>query len=384
MDDTVWVLQSMTDKVPAGVEIELQFEKDKITGKGVCNRYFADYELNGKQINFQSVGATKMMCEQHNDWEAKYFQALQNAQEFTLQKEKLIIKTKDGDLIFKPANTTTSMGPASGGPNFSGVYYSGRPSEQYWQSLMIYPAGQGFQVVFSASPVNNEPACYFQAQGYVQDNRLVVPLAEKRDQVKMVITNTADTVSVFTEAFEDRLALLYYCSGGASLAGTYVKDSNLILSEDRLGTLELNVEVVVDKQTLATHFPNQPVVQGISQQDGPDYTYYSLQKEGKEVIRITVSKFLGGSNQQINSAMIYTEEIPDQYGIRKGMTYTQAKQIRPSLQLITNSHFHTYAFDEVSNIKYEICCNTDQLDKTTWSEQEVRDWKIKSIIWEAS
>ena len=51
MDDTVWVLQSMTDKVPAGVEIELQFEKDKITGKGVCNRYFADYELNGKQIN---------------------------------------------------------------------------------------------------------------------------------------------------------------------------------------------------------------------------------------------------------------------------------------------------------------------------------------------
>ena len=227
IEGTSWVLEHMSGAIPSGVDIDLQFEKDKINGKGVCNRYFSNYELNGQQIMIQAVGATKMMCHEHNNVEAKYFEALQNAQEFSIQNDQLTIKTKGGNLIFKPTNKTSSMGAAKSSPNFSGQYYSGS-LDQYWQSLTIYPDKKGYQVIFSASIVGDEPACYFQGKAYVEDSKLVVPLPEKESKPQMVIIKKEKTVEVFTEAEENRLILLYYCSGGASLAGTYTERPTIV------------------------------------------------------------------------------------------------------------------------------------------------------------
>lgn len=382
IEGTSWILQSMSGQIPSGVEIDLQFEKDKINGKGVCNRYFANYKLSGQQITFQSVGSTKMMCPEHSDLETKYFDALQNAEAFSIQDGELTIKTKDVNLVFKPTSRNSSMGAVKSGPSFSGQYYTAS-LDQYWQSLAIYPDGEKYQVVFSASTVADEPACFFQGVGHLEGSKLVIPLVEKGDQTKMVITKKEKAMEVITEAATDRLALLYYCSGGASLAGTYVSQSDLMLSENQLGSIELKPGIIINEKILAAQFPDLQVVREIGQGDRPNFTYYSL-KNTDEATQMVVDIKSSQQAQELNSVKIYTPDIPDQYGIRSGMTYAQAKKIRPSLRLITNTHFHTYAFDDASHIKYEICCNTDQIDKTTWSEQEVGNWKINSLIWEAA
>ena len=156
----------------------------------------------------------------------------------------------------------------------------------------------------------------------------------------------------------------------------------MFLSESQLGTLPLEPSITANVKNIEAHFPSLQVALRKGQQDGPNFTYYSLQKE-KEIIRLVMGVKPKQKAQELSTVVIETPDISDQYGVRKGMTFTQAKHIRPRLQLITNSHFHTYAFDDTSNIKYEICCNTNQPDKTNWSEKEVSNWKITAIIWEA-
>lgn len=383
INNTSWVLHSIQGTKVSEVDISLEFAAERISGKGICNRYFANYKLNKQQIIVESVGATKMMCPEQAALEDQYLMALQNAQTWSIDNQFLTIKTSDGDLVFKHAGEISSMDTVEDSPDFSGQYYT-VSTDEYWQSLTIYPGiEEDYQVVFSARTVGGEPACYFQGDAYVEGTRLMVSLPKNEEHIRMQLSKSRDTIRVFTEEAADRLALLYYCSGGASLAGTYIDQPGLVLSENKLGTFQLVPGTIADEKILTKHFPDWLIEQRTGQRDGPIYTYYELTK-GKEAIQLTVGKEQGQAPEELSSIAVSSQGIPDQFGTRTEMTFSQAKRIRPNLQLVTDAHFHTYAVDSVSRIRYEICCNTDQVDKTDWSEKEVDDWKVKSIIWDAN
>lgn len=100
---TFWTLTSMPGEVPAGVDINIQFEDTRMAGKGVCNRYFSDYLMDGNKISFKAIGATEMMCMEHSDIEVKYFQTLGKAETVKVVNDELTIQTANGDLVFAAA-----------------------------------------------------------------------------------------------------------------------------------------------------------------------------------------------------------------------------------------------------------------------------------------
>jgi putative lipoprotein len=66
--NTQWRLTQLGDQVvgeSAGanaVGLQLQSQNLRLTGFGGCNRMFGGYSLDGDQLKFDQIGATKMAC----------------------------------------------------------------------------------------------------------------------------------------------------------------------------------------------------------------------------------------------------------------------------------------------------------------------------------
>ncbi len=100
IEGTFWKLTYMNGEIPEGVEVSAVFQDGKATGKGVCNRYFADYEIDGGKLKIGPVGATKMMCGENAMLESQYFGILPKAQTFSVKDGELNIQCEGAKLRF--------------------------------------------------------------------------------------------------------------------------------------------------------------------------------------------------------------------------------------------------------------------------------------------
>jgi heat shock protein HslJ len=88
------------------VTIQFSDEGNKISGKGGCNNYFSDYEVNEEDIKFGMIGSTEMYCENPQglmDQETAYFKLLQNVNMFeidTANKRLTLYTSNEKVLIF--------------------------------------------------------------------------------------------------------------------------------------------------------------------------------------------------------------------------------------------------------------------------------------------
>jgi heat shock protein HslJ len=72
------------------VNIQFSPENNRISGKGGCNNYFSDYEINEDDIKFGVIGSTEMYCEQPDglmEQESAFFKLLQNVNMFEIDTE---------------------------------------------------------------------------------------------------------------------------------------------------------------------------------------------------------------------------------------------------------------------------------------------------------
>ncbi len=78
------------------VEATLEFpEEGRAAGNGSCNRFFGTVEMKGETISFGPLASTRMACaEATSNQEAKYLEALQSAERFTLDGSTLSIYSK--------------------------------------------------------------------------------------------------------------------------------------------------------------------------------------------------------------------------------------------------------------------------------------------------
>jgi putative lipoprotein len=82
--NTDWRLTRLGERIldnPPGadaVRLQLQAQNPRITGFAGCNRLFGGYLLNGDQLKFAQVGATRMACldESRMELERDFFQML--------------------------------------------------------------------------------------------------------------------------------------------------------------------------------------------------------------------------------------------------------------------------------------------------------------------
>jgi len=94
---TAWRLEDLGGAgVVDRVEATLEFpEAGKVVGSGSCNRFFGSVEISGESIRFGPLGATRMACvEAVMNQEAKYLEALRDAERFTRDGSALLIYRK--------------------------------------------------------------------------------------------------------------------------------------------------------------------------------------------------------------------------------------------------------------------------------------------------
>ncbi|WP_343485542.1 META domain-containing protein [Allomuricauda sp. d1] len=151
----------------------------------------------------------------------------------------------------------------------------------------------------------------------------------------------------------------------------------LVLKENTLGELPLRSSIDSLKKGLKILFPKDTILRKTE----------PLENGTHEVLQVgsdvqSLKGVLDDNVNQLKSLEILATDIQDQYGVQVGMALETVKSLRPNIEIATSPHFHTYASVQGSKIAYEICCNTHGPDKTNWSIEEVKNWKIKSIIWQ--
>ena len=105
LENKDWQLRTIIeDKVahrpPADVMITAMFKDGALSGNGGCNSYNSTYTIIGDQLSLGMTAATKMFCPA-NEWETRYFRALEGTQSWKISDGKLTIRTTNGALLFE-------------------------------------------------------------------------------------------------------------------------------------------------------------------------------------------------------------------------------------------------------------------------------------------
>ena len=111
--------------------------------------------------------------------------------------------------------------------DFNGVYSIGDLSnpDAYVQTMEITPVDDENVIVEIISQGAGK-GCNFKAEGKVLNNQIQIKLNQQHAKMTstMVIRFTdTDTLNIFTSEMKDRYDLMYFCGGGGSLAGDYVR-----------------------------------------------------------------------------------------------------------------------------------------------------------------
>ena len=103
---TAWKLvllsqNGATTNVPAGLKVDATFEDGRVSGAGVCNRYFASFRASPDQsIAIGEIGATLMMCPDHAELERQFLRMLKASTRYDVRNGVLELSTPDGSLRF--------------------------------------------------------------------------------------------------------------------------------------------------------------------------------------------------------------------------------------------------------------------------------------------
>jgi len=107
LNEQTWQLTSIsnekiTDKLSQRVNIRFD-EEGKVSGQAPCNRYFATWQKNDRQLSIEKVGATKMACPFLKE-EQSFFAQLANVDNYEIKQTILLLKQGDEILLsFKAA-----------------------------------------------------------------------------------------------------------------------------------------------------------------------------------------------------------------------------------------------------------------------------------------
>lgn len=113
--------------------------------------------------------------------------------------------------------------------DFEGHYVMGdiEDADAYVQNLIVTPIDANtVNIVINSKGAGK--GCEFTGKGIIINNQIELDLSEQHEKMDstMVIRfalDEEDTLFLFTSTFDDRYDLMYFCGGGGSLTGNYVK-----------------------------------------------------------------------------------------------------------------------------------------------------------------
>lgn len=104
-----WVLETLNNeqithpKDPREIGFKLNSDENRISGFGGCNNFMGSYTLtDSNKIEFSKIASTKMACLQSTFDERLLFEALENADSYTISENRLTLKRgNNGIATFK-------------------------------------------------------------------------------------------------------------------------------------------------------------------------------------------------------------------------------------------------------------------------------------------
>lgn len=105
VEEVYWKLVELNGaKAPlgsGGKEAHLLLRREKSVARGFagCNRFFGDYTLDGEQLSFGELAATKIACAEGMELEAEYLSALAQVAGWRVEEEKLSLSDKGGKVL---------------------------------------------------------------------------------------------------------------------------------------------------------------------------------------------------------------------------------------------------------------------------------------------
>lgn len=99
LEGVKWELKTLNDKeiklVDNSSEVYIQFNEveKKVNGRGGCNRFFGNYELDGDKLKFSPLGATRMACPDL-ELETEFFRVLETVDAYSIKDGQLSLKSK--------------------------------------------------------------------------------------------------------------------------------------------------------------------------------------------------------------------------------------------------------------------------------------------------
>jgi hypothetical protein len=158
------------------------------------------------------------------------------------------------------------------------------------------------------------------------------------------------------------------------------------LTEDSFGLLPLPSKDSITTKRMRIFFPKYTVKQKIGEQDGPDFTYYRIERDSVHLANIRMAQ----DEKTIQRVIVHSPAVTDAFGVEIGMSYTEIKKNRPAIDHSTDYHYNTYAYEEDSHLAYEISGeippNSEGIpvDRRNYEEEEIRDWTVERLVWRRS
>lgn len=105
LEGTNWLLSGIveSDAVVSTVvdqQINIQFQDGQVAGSSGCNRFFADYQLDGEKITLGVVGGTEMACEEDAMLrEGAFLSALAQVTAYKIERTTLTLLDANGNAL---------------------------------------------------------------------------------------------------------------------------------------------------------------------------------------------------------------------------------------------------------------------------------------------
>lgn len=117
--------------------------------------------------------------------------------------------------------------------NISGSYtsdgYAKRKEGYDWVSVTVKPSGENeISVMVRSRADKKKPTCTFDTKAIKINDTTYYAMTDGK---KIMISFSKTTVTIQTENRQDEAVLAFYCSGGATVAGTYTKISEALDQE---------------------------------------------------------------------------------------------------------------------------------------------------------
>lgn len=92
-----------------GPHLVLQTDEPRATGSGGCNRFLADYEVQGGRLRFGRVVSNIALCLDSSGVEERFFSALALVESFRQQGLQLLLRDADGKPLLRFEATETPL-----------------------------------------------------------------------------------------------------------------------------------------------------------------------------------------------------------------------------------------------------------------------------------